>query len=51
MSLVTTTWEVEVELAAADYLADEDGPRFRARMERLGFEADEIDAHVDALKH
>lgn len=43
-------WEVEVELAAADFLVDEDERRFRAAMERLGFDDDEIDAQLEALR-
>lgn len=49
-TLITTCWEVEVEIAAADYVADEDENRFRREMERLGFYPDEIDSHLEALR-
>lgn len=50
MTLVTTTWEIEVEMAHAEFVSDEDEDRFRSRMERLGFESDEIDTHLEALR-
>lgn len=48
--LIATSWEVEVELVHADYVADEDEARFRREMARLGFEPDEIDSHLEALR-
>lgn len=49
-ALIATSWEVEVEIVHADYVADEDEARFRREMTRLGFDADEIDSHLEALK-
>jgi len=46
MTTLTATWEIEVETAHTDFDADRDEARFRARMERLGFEPDEIATHL-----
>jgi hypothetical protein len=48
--LITTTWEIEVETAWADFDRDHDEDRFRARMVKLGFDDDEIERHLAAQR-
>jgi hypothetical protein len=43
-------WEIEVEIVHAEYVSDEDEFRFRDQMTALGFEPDEIDSHLEALR-
>jgi hypothetical protein len=50
MTLITTTWEIEVETAWADFGRDHDEDRFRARMEKLGFDDDEIKRQLTAQR-
>lgn len=50
MTLIATSWEVEVELVHADFVADEDEARFRAAMARLGFDEGEIDSCLEAMR-
>jgi hypothetical protein len=45
--LIATTWEIEVETTWADFDRDHDEQRFRARMEKLGFDDEEIERQLE----
>ena len=46
MTTVTTTWEIEVDLAHRDFDQDRDAGRFCERLERLGFADFEITEYL-----
>jgi hypothetical protein len=50
MTLITTTWEIEVETAWNDFDRDHGEQNFRARMEKLGFDDEEIERQLAAQR-
>lgn len=48
MTTITTTWEIEVETAWADFDSDHDEDRFRERLGNLGFDEEEVERQLDA---
>lgn len=50
MTLIATTWEIEVDLAHRDFDEDHDAGRFCERLERLGFADFEIESYLATVR-